>query len=162
MIENLTSEERNWAAIAHASTLLSVLVGFLTGGIGSLFLAVIPLGIYVAFKDRSRYVAYHALQATVLQLGGLILYAVGLIVLIVLTVLAWLIAGLLTVVLVGILLYPVALVVTVLLVLFALLFPLLIAGFALYAAVETGRANNYRYPWIGDWLASKNPGAATL
>ena len=160
MFANVTVEERNWAAIAHASTLLSVLVGLLTGGLGSLLLAIVPVGIYVAFKERSRYVAFHALQATVLQLGGLIVYAIGLIVLILLTVVAWLVAGLLTVVLVGILLYPIALIVTLLLVLYALIFPLFVGGYALYAAVETGRGVDYQYRWIGDWLLSKDPTAA--
>jgi len=150
--ETVTSFERNWAAMAHASTLLSIVAGLATGGLGSLLLVLIPLGIYLAFRDRSRFVAFHALQATTLQLGGLILYALGLIVLIVATVIAWVITGLLSVILVGILLIPLALIVTLLLVLFALLFPLVVIGYALYAAVETGRGVDVHCVWIGEWL----------
>jgi uncharacterized Tic20 family protein len=147
-----TAEERNWAAIAHASILVSMLVGMATAGVGSLLLALIPLGIYIAYREKSRYVAYQALQATVFQLAGLIVYVLGLIVLIVLTVAAWLIAGLLTVVLVGVLLMPVAVVVTLVLVVFALAFPLALMGYGLYGAVETGQGKDFRYAIIGDWL----------
>jgi uncharacterized Tic20 family protein len=147
-----SAEERNWAAIAHASVLLSMLVGIATAGIGSLLLVLIPLGIYAAYRQKSRYVAYQALQATVFQLAGLIVYVVGLILLIVLTVAAWLIAGLLTVVLVGVLLMPVAVVVTVVLVVFALAFPLALMGYGLYGAVQTGQGKDFRYTIIGDWL----------
>ena len=152
MESTITAEERNWAAIAHASTLLTVLVGIVSGGIGSILLALVPLGIYVAYREKSRYVAFHALQATVLQLGGLIVYALGLIALIILTVLAWVLAGLLAVVLVGILLMPIALLVTLVLVLFALLFPLGLMGYGLFAAVEAGRGADVRYYIIADWL----------
>lgn len=148
----VTDEERNWAAIAHASTLLSVVVGLATAGVGSLLLALIPLGIYIGFREKSRYVAFHALQATALQLLGLIVYAIGLVALIILTVVVWTVAALLTMLLVGILLYPVALVITLLVVVFALLYPVAIMAYALYAAVETGRGNNYYYVWVGDWL----------
>jgi uncharacterized Tic20 family protein len=146
------AEERNWAAIAHASILVSMLVGMATAGVGSLLLALIPLGIYLAYREKSRYVAYQALQATVFQLAGLIVYILGLIVLIVLTVAAWLIAGLLSVILVGVLLMPVAVVITVLLVLFALAFPLALMGYGLYGAVETGQGKDFRYAIIGEWL----------
>ncbi len=153
----LTSWERNWAAMAHASTLLSIIAGLGTGGLGSLLLVLIPLGIYLAFREKSRFVAFHALQATTMQLGGLIVFALGLIVLIVATVVAWVVTGLLLVVLVGILLVPVALIVTLLLVLFGLLFPLVMIGYSLYAAVETGRGVDFHCVWIGEWLEGLEP-----
>jgi uncharacterized protein len=146
------AEERNWAAIAHASILMSMLVGMATAGAGSLLLALIPLGIYVLYRLKSRYVAYHALQATVFQLAGLIIYVLGLILLIVLTVAGWLVAGLLTVVLVGVLLMPLAVAITVLLVLYALVFPLALMGYGLYGAIETGQGKEFRYAIIGEWL----------
>jgi uncharacterized protein len=147
-----TAEERNWAAIAHASILLSMLIGMATAGIGSLLLALVPLAIYAAYREKSRYVAYHALQATVFQLAGLIVYVLALIVLIILTVAGWLLAGVLTVVLVGVLLMPVAIAITVLLVIFALVFPLALMGYGLYGAVETGQGKPFRYAIIGEWL----------
>ncbi len=157
MYANVTAEERNWAAVAHASTLLTVLVGMATGGLGSVVLAVIPLAIYIAFRDRSRFVAFHALQALVLQLVGLVVYALGLVALIILTVVGWVAAGLLIVVLVGILLVPIALIITLVLVLFALIFPLAVMGYGLYGAVEAGRGVGVRYWLIGDWLEGIEP-----
>ena len=153
----VTSFERNWAAIAHASTLLSIIVGLSSGGLGSILLALIPLGIYLSFRERSRFVAFHALQATTLQLGGLIVYALGLIVLIVATVLAWVVTGLLSVVLVGVLLIPLALLVTLLLLVYLFLFPLAQMGYALYAAVEAGQGADFHYIWIGQWLDENEP-----
>ncbi|MBN1314481.1 MAG: DUF4870 domain-containing protein [Anaerolineales bacterium] len=152
MNANITPEERNWAAIAHASVLVSGLLGIITGGIASILVAIFPLAIYVAFRERSRYVAFQALQATALQLGGLIIYAVGLAVLIFITVVAWIVTGILSVVLIGVLLIPLALIITLVLVLYALLFPLIIMAYGLYGAVETGRGSDFRYIWIANWL----------
>ncbi len=157
MNRSVAAYERNWAALAHASALLTVLVGFLTGGVGSIILALIPVAIYVAFRSKSRYVAFHALQAVTLQLAGLIIYATGLIILIIGTVIAWAVTGLLAVILVGVLLIPVAVLVTLVLVLFALLFPLSLLGYALHAAVETGRGEDTHYRWIGEWLLEMEP-----
>lgn len=60
------NEERTWAMLAHLSVLLNLITGFL-GGIAAIV-------IYFAYKDRSRYVAYHAMQAFIFQaitwLGG--------------------------------------------------------------------------------------------
>jgi len=157
MNRSVTDYERNWAALAHASTLLTVLVGFLTGGVGSIPLALIPVAIYVAFRAKSRYVAFHALQAVTLQLAGLIIYATGLTILIIGTVIAWAVTGLLAIVLVGVLLIPLAVLVTLVLVLFALLFPLTLLGYALFAAVDTGRGGDIHYRWIGEWLLEMEP-----
>ena len=120
-------------------------------------LALIPLGIYLAFREKSRFVAFHALQATAFQLAGLIVYFLGLIALIVLTVVAWVVSGLLSIILIGILLIPLALLVTMLFVVFLLLFPLAQIGYALYAAVEAGRGVDFDYYWIGDWLRELEP-----
>lgn len=61
-----TREETTWAVISHLSVLLNLVTGFL-GGIAALV-------IYFVYNDRSRYVAYHALQSfifqTIIWLGG--------------------------------------------------------------------------------------------
>lgn len=61
-----TREETTWAVISHLSVLLNLVTGFLGG--------VAALVIYFVYKDRSRYVAYHALQSFIFQtitwLGG--------------------------------------------------------------------------------------------
>jgi uncharacterized Tic20 family protein len=53
------NEERTWAMLAHLSVLLNLFTGFL-GGIAALV-------IYFVYKDRSRFVAYHAMQAFIFQ-----------------------------------------------------------------------------------------------
>ncbi len=53
-------EERQWAMIAH----LGVLVNLVSGVLGP----VVPLAIYMVYKDRSRYVAYQSLQGLIFQL----------------------------------------------------------------------------------------------
>jgi uncharacterized protein len=53
------NEERTWAMLAHLSVLLNLFTGFL-GGIAALI-------IYFVYKDRSRFVAYHAMQAFIFQ-----------------------------------------------------------------------------------------------
>ena len=62
----LPAEERNWAMLAHLSVLLNLITGFL-GAIAALIL-------YFVYKDRSRLIAYHAMQSFIFQsitwLGG--------------------------------------------------------------------------------------------
>ncbi len=64
----LSSEERNWAMFAHLSFLLQIVVPF-----GNL---LGPLLIYMAKRDRSSFVAYHATQALVYQLLLIPIYIV--------------------------------------------------------------------------------------
>ncbi len=52
-------EERTWAMLAHLSVLLNLVTGFL-GGIAAII-------IYFVYKDRSRLVAYHAMQSFIFQ-----------------------------------------------------------------------------------------------
>ncbi len=55
----LTENERTLAALAHACTLLNLVTGFL---------GVIVAGIiWLSYRDRSRYVAFQALQSAVFQ-----------------------------------------------------------------------------------------------
>jgi len=48
-------DERLWAMFAHLSVLLNLVTGAL-GPVGALI-------IYLTLKDRSRYVAFHAIQS---------------------------------------------------------------------------------------------------
>ena len=54
------SDERMWALIAHLLAFVFPVLG--------------PLGVYLIKKDESRFVGYHAMQATVFQL---IIYIIG-------------------------------------------------------------------------------------
>jgi uncharacterized Tic20 family protein len=129
------SDERTWAMLAH----LSVLANLVTGLLGP----VIALVIYLAFRERSRYVAYQSMQAFIFQLiwwiGGGALAA-----------LAWTISGLLSAILIGCCLMP-----------FALLISLIPLGALVYgavAAIQTSQGQDFKYWLIGDWVRGTLPG----
>jgi uncharacterized Tic20 family protein len=64
----LTPEERTWAMLAHLSALLGYVV--------VLGQYIAPLVIYLVYRERSRFVAFHALQALYFQLALLLLWIV--------------------------------------------------------------------------------------
>jgi uncharacterized protein len=122
-------DERTWGMLAHLSTLVNFVTGF--GG------PIAALIIYLVYKDRSRYVAYHALQSMVFQLiwwiGGGALAGI-----------AWAVSGVLSAVLIGILLMP-----------FACLFSLVPLGSLVYSivgAVQTSQGQDFKYWLVGDWM----------
>lgn len=123
------SEERTWAMLAH----LSVLVNLFTGVLGP----VVALLIYLLFYNRSKFVAYHAMQSFLFQL--LWWYGLGIV---------WAVTGLLSAVVIGILLIPAACVLT----------PVFLVGMALapivgiIGAVRTSQGQDFKYWWVGDWV----------
>jgi uncharacterized Tic20 family protein len=126
------ADERTWAMLAHLSVLLNLVTGFL--GVGAALL------IYLIYKDRSRYVAYQAMQAFLMQLlfwaGGGVLIGI-----------MWAVVGALSAILVGILLIPIALLLTPIL----LVFPLIALGYGVYGSVETSNGKDFRYWLVSDW-----------
>ena len=84
-------EERQWAMIAHLGVLVNLVSGFLG--------PAVPLGIYMIYKDRSRYVAYQSLQALIFQLIGWVGDGI-------LAGIAWAITGALSAVIVGLVCIP--------------------------------------------------------
>lgn len=126
-------EERTWAMLSH----LSVLVNLITGFLGP-FVAVI---IYLIFRDRSRYVAYHSLQSFIFQLiwwgGGGILVGI-----------VWAITGLLSAVVIGIVLIPIACVLTPLF----LAMPLVALVYGAVGGIQTSQGQDFRYWLVGDWV----------
>jgi uncharacterized Tic20 family protein len=129
------SEEHTWAMIAQLSVLANLFTGFLG--------PAIALIIYLVFKDRSRYVAYQSLQAFVFQL----IWWVGAGAL---AGIAWVISGLLAIVLVGCCLMPFALLLS--------LVPLAALVYGVVAAVECSQGRDFRYWLIGDWVRSTYEG----
>jgi uncharacterized Tic20 family protein len=119
--------------LAHLSVLLNLVSGF--GG------PIAALVIYLVYKDRSRFVAYHALQALVFQLiwwfgGGLLIGVM------------WAIVGALSAIIIGLLLIPFALLLT-------LVFALLPLGAIIYgvvAAVQVSQGQDFKYWLVGDWV----------
>lgn len=122
-------DERTWAMLSHLSILANLMTGFLG--------PVAALVIYLVYKERSRKVAFHAMQAFVFQLvfwvgGGL------------LTGLAWAASGILSAVLIGFLCMP-----------FACLLgfiPLASLIYGILAAVQTYQGQDFKYWLIGDWV----------
>lgn len=126
-------DERTWAMLSHLSVLLNLITGF-AGPIAALI-------IYLVYKDRSRYVAYHSLQSMIFQLiwwcGGGILIGV-----------MWAIVGALSAVLIGIIFIPFAVILT-------LVFALLPVGAIIYGiigAAQTNDGKDFKYWLIGDWV----------
>ena len=113
-------EERTWSVLSHLSMFLNLLTGFLG--------PVVALIIWLVYKDRSREVAFHALQSMWYQIGWLVILAVG-----------WTVTGLLTMILIGFLLIPVMAVVSVV--------PFVHAA---YAAYRASKGEEYRYPVAAD------------
>ncbi len=125
--EHLTEEEMNAAALAHGS----VLLGFITGGLAGVATAFV---LWLIYKDKSRYVAFHALQAIAFQL---------------LLTVATVVVGLAIVLsALTICLIPLALIL--LLGVIALPFAQLLYG--LYAAYETYYGADFVYWQVGDFV----------
>jgi uncharacterized membrane protein len=93
--------------------------------------------VYLIYKDRSRYVAYHALQSLIFQaivwLGGGLLTAV-----------AWTITGLLSAILVGLICIPFALVVTAI--------PLAGVVYGIVGGIQCSQGQDFSYWLVGDWV----------
>jgi len=122
-------DERTWAMMSHLSVLLNLVTGF--GG------PIAALVIYLVYKDRSRYVAYHSLQSLVFHvlwwIGGTVLAGI-----------TWALSGALTVICIGFLLMPLA-----------LLFSLAPVGALIYGvvgAIQVSQGQDFKYWLVGDWV----------
>lgn len=118
----VTREERTWAVVAHLSVFLNLFTIFLG--------PVAAFVVWLVYRDRSKEVAFQALQSTVYQAGWLAILGVG-----------WAITGLLTFVLIGFLLIPAMALIT--------LVPFVHGA---YAAYRVGRDGEYRYPVVADLI----------
>lgn len=111
------SEERQWGMLAHILTLVVV---FVTG-----FGWLCALIIYLSYKDKSKFVAFHALQSLYFQIAVFV---------------AWVITVILCFVLVGFLLIPVVAIVSI-------VYPIL-------AGLAANRGELYEYPILGKMARS--------
>lgn len=151
----VSDNERKWAAIAHGSTLLTALLGILSGGALVLLTMFVPLFIYFSFRKRSEFVAFHALQAFTLQLIG----TIGWIALVVVGTLTWvallIVSALLILVLVGIILLPLVILAYPVFIVLSLALPLGMVIYSVIALVETRAGRNYHVPYIARWVESQ-------
>lgn len=151
-VRRVDDDDKLWAAVAHGSVWLTFLMAVPTSGISIPFVIFIPLMIYFLFRNRSDYVAFHALQAFVLQLlatiGALLLFIIG--------GAAWLIVLMITVLLmallVGIPLFFLWLLVGIVASVLISVMPLAGLVLATIATVRVYTGNDYRYPYIGTWV----------
>jgi len=123
------SDEQTWAMLAHLSILLNLVTGFL-GPIAALV-------IYLVYKDRSRYVAYHSLQSLIFQtitwVGGSMLIG-----------LAWVATVLLSFVLIGFLCIPLVLPLS--------LIPLGALVYGVIGGIQCSQGQDFQYWLVGDWV----------
>ena len=123
------NEERTWAMLAHLSVLLNLVTGFLGG--------VAAIVIFFIYKDRSRLVAYHAMQAFIFQ------------------AITWLGAGLVSGLLItvggalGFLIIPLLCLIPGFLIL--LLIPLSLI-YGIIGGVKVNNGEDFRYWLVGDWV----------
>jgi uncharacterized Tic20 family protein len=145
------TDEWTTASLVHASILLTLVLAF-AGGVGAVLGLVIPLVIYLSHRERSRFIAFHALQTLIYQGVGILIYALVVAVTVATATVAWTISGLLSVVFIGFLLMPLALLVTVLMVILLLGIPLVWVGYGLYAAYRIYEGYDFRYWLLGEWV----------
>jgi len=118
-------EERTWSILAHLTMFLNLFTGFLG--------PVVALIIWLVYRDRSRKVAFHALQSMWYQVAWLVILAAG-----------WVFTGLLTLILIGFLLIPVMALVSVV--------PFVHAA---YVAYRVSKDDDYRYPFVADLVEAR-------
>jgi uncharacterized Tic20 family protein len=122
-------EERTWAMLSHLSILLNVFTGFL-GGIAAIV-------IYFIYKDRSRLVAYHAMQSFIFQ------------------AITWLGAGLIAAFLITFGSVFAIFIIPLLCLIPGFLILLLIPASLIYGVVGAVQVNNgedFKYWQVGDWV----------
>ncbi len=148
----VSDDEKLWSAVAHGSVWLTFLLAVPTSGISLPFVIFIPLLIYAFFRKQSDYIAFHALQAFVLQLVCTVGALVGFIV----SGIVWWIVLFITVILSAILIgIPLFIVWVLIGIIAAVLFALLpLAGLILatIAAVRVYTGSDFRYPYLADWV----------
>ena len=123
------AEERQWAMLSHFSVLLNLFTVFL----GTLA----PLIIYLVYKESSRFVAFHSLQALIFQsicwFGGSV-FAVA--------------SGFLSGIIPGI-----GLVCLPLTCIFAVL-PVVALVYGVVGGIHTNQGQDFKYWLVGDWVQS--------
>jgi uncharacterized Tic20 family protein len=123
------SSARNWAMVSHLSILLNLFTGFLG--------PIVALIIYLAYKDRSRYVAYQAMQSFVFQLVFFV--GAG-----ALAAILWVITIPLMLLIIGCCLAPIAVLVSVI--------PFAAVVYGVVGGIQTAQGDDFRYWLVSDWV----------
>ena len=147
-----TRDDLTMAALAHASILVTFIIGVGSGGLGAILGVLIPLAIWYSYRDKSVYTANQALHATVYQVACVLAVLALAVVGAILVVVGWTVSGALAAVIIGLCLMPFVLLVTLLFVIAVLLLPIVQLVYGLYAAYETYQGRDFRYKWVSDWV----------
>jgi len=135
-------DERTWAAFAHGSALLN-----LAGGIGGVIAALV---IWLSQKEKSAWVAFHALQSLVFQAAILTftVLVVGVV---------WVLGFAFSFITVGI---GTFVAVSLMILVFFGGFAVIGAGmiYSFYGAYQIYQGRDFRYIWIGDWIDRRYSG----
>ncbi len=148
-------EERLWAAIAHGSILLTLPVGLVSGGTAMLGLIFVPLLIYFLYRERSHFVAFHALQAFTFQVVATLGYLLALIAAVLLLAVGWVLSALSLLVLVGVVLIPIMLLITLIAVVAFMAAPFAFWIYGGIVAVEVYNGTDRRIPRIAEWVENR-------
>jgi uncharacterized Tic20 family protein len=148
-ISPVSAEEKQWASLVHASAVTTFLFSLFSGGIGALLLPFIPLAVYYHQKDRSPFIARHALQAFMAQITG----TLGVLGIILGVVIAGAVASVaLAISIVGIILLPFLWLAIIGVIFAALLLPFAMVVFGLIGASKASQGEEYTYPYVGKWI----------
>jgi uncharacterized Tic20 family protein len=147
-----TSDDVTMAALAHASILVTFLIGVGSGGLGAILGVLIPLAIWYSYREKSTFTANQALHATVYQVACILSVLAFAVVGTILVVVGWTVSGALTAILIGLCLMPFALLVTLLLIAGVLVLPVVQLVYGLYAAYEVYQGRDFRYKWVSNWV----------
>jgi len=150
--QDVSEDEKLWAAIAHASALLSVGLLIFSAGVGSIFSIFVPLVIYLVYREKSEFVAYHALQAFAAQAVGILGFVALLIGLTTAWVVMLIISALLIVVLIGIPMIVVVALAGLVAIGATFLLPLGLLVYSMMGATAAYAGRDFQYPWISDWV----------
>lgn len=151
-VAGLTEQERAWAALGYLGLPLILLAGVLLPGIGGLLLLILPLVVYLAWRGRSSYVAFHALQAFGLQLTATVGWAAVLVLGLAMLAGAIVLSGIASLLLVGIPFLLLFLALGVVFVGGMVIAPVGLLALSLLAAYRTFQGRNYRLPLLAGWI----------
>lgn len=146
---NVSDEERNVAAIAHGSSVLTLFVGIFSAGILVPVLVFVPLFLYMRYRNRSEFVAQHAMQAFVMQLVGTFGW---LAVVLGSGILGIILTVLLAITIVGILAIPFLWLAIILFWAVSLVMPLGGVAFGVVGALNALQGRSFKYPYVGRWV----------
>lgn len=148
----LSREEMTWAAMAHGSILLTLLLGVLTGGLAAILGPIVPALIWYVYRDKSEYVVEQARQATVFQLVGLLGLLALVLVGAILVAAGWVVSAVLVLVLIGLILLIVMTILTLVWAAGLVALPIALVVYGCYAAFEAYNGRPFRYRWVADMI----------